>query len=81
LTKYFGGKIERDILEKSWDLLINENFLSKKQYPSLDGFKSILAPLVEKNPKARTAKPEDFADLRFIKELDQTGYIDSLYKR
>ena len=33
------------------------------------------------DPAARTAKPEDFADLRFIKELDQTGYIDNLYKR
>jgi hypothetical protein len=81
LTKYFGGKVDRDILEKSWELLINENFLSKKQYPSLEGFKLILSSLAEKNPKARTAKPEDFADLRFIKELDQTGYIDNLYKR
>ena len=55
--------------------------LSKKQYPSLEGLKSILTPLTEKNPKARAAKPEDFADLRFIKELDQSGYIDNLYKR
>jgi NitT/TauT family transport system substrate-binding protein len=81
LTKYFGGKVERDILERSWELLINENYLSKKQYPSLEGFKLILSSLAEKNPKARTAKPEDFADLRFINELDQTGYIDNLYKR
>ena len=81
LTKYFGGKIERDILEKSWELLINGNLLSKKQYPSVEGLKFILASLAEKNPKARAAKPEDFADLRFIKELDQTGHIDNLYKR
>lgn len=81
LTKYFGGKIGRDILEKSWELLTDGNVLSKKQYPSLEGLKSILAPLAEKNVKARAAKPEDFADLRFIKELDQTAYIDNLYKR
>jgi hypothetical protein len=43
--------------------------------------KSILTPLADKNPKARAAKPEDFADLRFIRELDQTGYIDNLYNR
>ena len=66
LTKYFGGKIERDMLEKSWELLINGNLLSKKQYPSVEGLKFILASLAEKNPKARAAKPEDFADLRFI---------------
>jgi hypothetical protein len=81
LTKYFGGKIERDILEKSWELLIDGNLLLKKQYPSVEGLKFILATLGEKNPKARAAKPEDFVDLRFIKELDQTGYIDNLYKR
>jgi hypothetical protein len=40
-----------------------------------------LAPLAEKDVKARAAKPEDFADLSFIKELDQSGYIDNLYKR
>jgi NitT/TauT family transport system substrate-binding protein len=81
LTKYFGGKMERDIVEKSWELLTDGNMLSKKQYPSLEGLKSILASLAEKNVKARAAKPEDFADLRFIKELDQTAYIDDLYKR
>jgi NitT/TauT family transport system substrate-binding protein len=81
LTKYFGGKVDRDILEKSWELLTDGNLLSKKQYPSLEGVKSILTPLADKNPKARAAKPEDFADLRFIRELDQTGYIDNLYNR
>jgi hypothetical protein len=29
LTKYFGGKIERDILEKSWELLIDGHLLPK----------------------------------------------------
>jgi hypothetical protein len=29
---------------------------------------------------ARSAKPADFMDPRFIQELDKAGYIDSLYK-
>ena len=33
------------------------------------------------DPKAKGAKAEDFVDLRFIKELDDSGYIDKLYKR
>jgi len=81
LTKYFRGNVERDILEKSWELLIDGNLLPKKQYPTLEGLKSILAPLAEKNPKAKAAKPEDFADLSFIEELDRSGYADSLYKK
>jgi ABC-type nitrate/sulfonate/bicarbonate transport system substrate-binding protein len=81
LTKYFGGNVERDILEKSWELLSDGNLLPKKQYPSLEGIQTILTPLADKNPKAKAAKPEDFADLSFIKDLDQSGYADSLYAK
>jgi hypothetical protein len=31
--------------------------------------------------KAKPAKPEDFVDLRFVRELDQSGFIDGLYKK
>jgi hypothetical protein len=31
--------------------------------------------------QAKTAKPEDFADMRFFKELDESGFIDDLNKR
>jgi hypothetical protein len=37
--------------------------------------------LGEKDPKARAIKPEELVDLRFIRELDQSGFIDSLYSR
>jgi hypothetical protein len=30
-------------------------------------------------PKAKNAKPEDFADSRFVRELDQSGFIKSLF--
>ena len=53
--------------------------LSKKQYPSIEGIKTILASLTEIDPRARSAKPEDFVDMSFIRELDQSGYIDRLY--
>ena len=81
LTKYFRRNVERDIVEKSWALLVDGNLLAKKQYPSLEGLKFILAPLAEKNAKAKAAKPEEFADLSFIEELDRTGYADTLYRK
>jgi len=77
LGKYFGGKIERDILEKSYENLLNESVLPRKQYPSLEGLKTILAT----EAKGKTAKPEEFVDVSFIRELDQSGYIDGLYKK
>jgi hypothetical protein len=36
--------------------------------------------LGEKDSKARSAKPEDFADSSFVRELDENGFIDGLYK-
>jgi hypothetical protein len=36
--------------------------------------------LKAKNPKAAQAKPSDFTDVSFIKELESSGYIERLYK-
>jgi len=81
LRKYFRGNVEPDLLEKTWELLTERAMFPKKQYPTIEGLKFILAPLAEKDARAKTAKPEDFVDLSFIKELDQSSYIDNLYKR
>lgn len=51
-----------------------------KPYPPLDGIKEVLLELGEKDSKARSAKPEDFADSSFVRELDENGFIDGLYK-
>ena len=77
LAKYFGGKLERDVLEKTYENLLHEPVLPRKQYPSLEGIKTILAT----EAKGKPAKPEDFADSSFVRELDQSGYIDGLYKK
>jgi len=78
LSKYLSVK-EKDILDKTYEGAIAENKLPAKQYPTLEGIKTILEPL-KNDPKVKAAKPEDFVDMRFIKELDESGYIDRLYK-
>jgi nucleoid-associated protein YgaU len=40
----------------------------------------MLRELSARDPKAKTAKPEDFVNLTFIQELDSSGIIDRLYK-
>ena len=47
---------------------------------SVAGLQMALDLLADDNPKAKVAKLDDFIDNRFIKELDDSGYIDSLYK-
>jgi hypothetical protein len=75
------GLQDRDILEKAYDRAVADEMLPPKQYPTLDGIKTILAGLAKEEPKAKTAKAEEFAEMRFINELDQSGFIDSLYRR
>ena len=52
----------------------------QKPYPTLRGIDIMLRELAARDPKAKAARPEDFVDLTFIKELDSSGYIDRLYK-
>jgi len=78
LSKYLGLK-EKDILERTYEGAIAENKLPAKQYPTVEGIKTILEPL-KNNPKVKSLKAEDFVDMQFIKELDESGYIDKLYK-
>ena len=80
LAKYVGSQ-EKEILERAYDDLSTDDILPPKQYPTLEGIKNILEPLAQTDPKAKAAKPEDFVDMSFIKELDQSGYVDSLYKK
>jgi ABC-type nitrate/sulfonate/bicarbonate transport system substrate-binding protein len=79
LAKYLGPQ-DKDVLEKRYDYVSVDERLPPKQYPTLEGIKNILESLTETDPKAKTAKPEDFVDIRFIKELDESGFIDELYK-
>ena len=81
LTKFLGRQKDRDLIEKSYDVSVGEDVYPRKQYPTLAGINTVLEAMAKDNPKAKQAKPEDFVDLRFIRELDETGYIDSLYKK
>jgi NitT/TauT family transport system substrate-binding protein len=80
LAKYLGQIKDRDVLAKSYDAAAPDNRISRKQYPYLAGLQMALDLLSEENPKAKNARPDDFVDHGFIKELDESGFIDSLYK-
>lgn len=54
--------------------------VERKPYIPLDGVRTVLRELAAQNPRARTAGPEDFLDLSFVKQLDDSGFIDGLYR-
>jgi NitT/TauT family transport system substrate-binding protein len=72
---------DKELLQKTYESSINENKLPAKQYPTAEGLKIIIDQLALTNPKAKTAKPQDFIDARFVEEFDKSGYTDSLYGR
>jgi len=43
-------------------------------YVSVKGMERIIAELAEKDPKVRGAKPDDFMDMRFVRELESQGF-------
>jgi ABC-type nitrate/sulfonate/bicarbonate transport system substrate-binding protein len=52
--------------------------MPKKPYPPVDGIKRVME--LYDSASMRRFKAEDFYDSSFIKELDDSGFIDNLYK-
>jgi ABC-type nitrate/sulfonate/bicarbonate transport system substrate-binding protein len=81
LMKSLKAKPEdRELVEKSYNAAVVEEIYPRKQYPTVAGIQTILDAMVKEEPKARDAKPEDFIDARFVQELDESGFINNLYK-
>jgi ABC-type nitrate/sulfonate/bicarbonate transport system substrate-binding protein len=70
------GAMKPDELEESY--LETRKLLVVRFTPTPKGVQNVLDELAPKNPKAKTAKGEDFIDLRFVQELDRSGYFDQL---
>ncbi len=75
MTKWYGitdpEKLEAVYAEASQ--------LPSKPYPSLEGLKVMQTVYTWREMASR--RPEDFTDPSFVAALDQSGYIDSLYKK
>ena len=77
MGKYFRTD-DQELLDESYEMIIKTGF-TVPPYPA--GIASLLQDLEKQFPKAKGAKPEDFADSRFVRELDQSGFIKSLASR
>ena len=50
-------------------------------YPTLGGIRFVLDQIATRDPRAKTANAENFMDVRFVKHLDDTGFIQGLYRK
>ena len=52
----------------------------RKPYPPIKGIQLALEEIGERTPAAKTASPSSLSIISIVKELDQSGFIDALYK-
>jgi len=55
------------------------DYVDKIPYNTREGIQEVLNQAAPRNPKAKTASPENFYDDRFIKELETAGFYKQLW--
>lgn len=58
------------------DMLIG---IERKPYPSVEALRNIQKLMAQMNPKVAAVKAEEIVEPRFIRRLDESGFIDALY--
>ncbi len=53
--------------------------IEKKPYPSSDSLRNVQRIMALLNPKVGNVKVEEIIDSRFIRKLDENGFIDNTY--
>ncbi len=64
--------------EEGYQDLLTGN--EKKPYPSVDALRNVQKLMASMNPKVAGLKPEEIAEPRIIRRLDESGFIDNLYE-
>jgi NitT/TauT family transport system substrate-binding protein len=70
---------DEDLLNESYEIF-SKAFIAVP-YPNLAGMKTSYEYVAATRPDVWKHKPEEFADLSFVAELDKSGYIKSLYAK
>jgi len=84
LTRKIIGKYTRvkdeEVLEGTYETFVMK-YLKEAPYPSEAAVKTMLDEVAKSDPKASTANLREFIDPRWIRELEESGYIARLYGR
>jgi NitT/TauT family transport system substrate-binding protein len=69
---------DREALDETYDYLLK--ILPKKPYASDKGMQAVLDAIALRNPRAKQFKPQDFTNMSYLKEIEQSGFIDKAFK-
>lgn len=79
LSKYMRTS-DQEVLNASYDYYVGR-VIPRTPYVSEKGLQAVIDFIRQRNPQMPPVKAQDFMDNRFIKELDDSGFIKSLYSR
>ena len=54
--------------------------LDRKPYPTVEGTRTVIKFVAERNPKVAALKAERVVDLSWLKKLDDEGFFDKVYR-
>ena len=57
-----------------------KDILPRVPYPDVKGIQNVLNEIAGKDPKVKGLKPETFADMHLLKELEASGLVQKLYR-
>jgi hypothetical protein len=57
------------------------DYIEKIPYNTREGIQEVLNQAADRNPKAKSARPEEFYDDRYVKELETAGFYRQLWGR
>lgn len=74
----YSRMTEPDALEESYQHYAVK-VMPRVPYPTLKGIQMVLDEIAVRTPKAKSFAPENFIDVSYLKELEQSGFIKKLY--
>jgi NitT/TauT family transport system substrate-binding protein len=70
---------DRAPVEESWNWHVR--YTPDAPYPPVEGYQTILQDMAATNPRAAQANIKEMIDSRFVKELEESGFIKGLQKK
>jgi NitT/TauT family transport system substrate-binding protein len=69
---------DREALEDTYDFFLR--LYPVKPFSDEEAVRAVIDVLGEKNAAVKKFKPADFYDMQYLREVDQSGFIDKLYQ-
>jgi NitT/TauT family transport system substrate-binding protein len=70
---------DAEILNRAYDFYMTK-VLERAPYINMQGMQNALDDVARSVPAAKSAKPEQFVDLRFLDRIEKSGLLKELYK-